>query len=99
MNSHSHEPHAYLRVSRHNHALRACANAHLSVLDTVAFIRRRSTMFNRIQRHLGSTHFLFVFTLVATCGLLFSGCNTTQGAGKDLENVGEGIQNSAERNK
>ncbi|GEM_PF-2609027 len=56
-------------------------------------------MFNRIQRHLGSTHFLFVFTLVATCGLLFSGCNTTQGAGKDLENVGEGIQNSAERNK
>lgn len=27
------------------------------------------------------------------------GCNTTEGAGKDIEKAGEGIQDAADRNK
>jgi predicted small secreted protein len=30
--------------------------------------------------------------------LLATACNTTKGAGKDIEAAGEGLQNSAERN-
>lgn len=30
------------------------------------------------------------------CALLLSGCNTTQGAGKDIEKLGEGIQDAAD---
>lgn len=29
--------------------------------------------------------------------ITFSGCETMKGAGKDIENAGEGIQNSAEK--
>ncbi len=33
------------------------------------------------------------------CGIVLAiaGCNTTKGAGKDLEKAGEGIQNSADK--
>lgn len=27
------------------------------------------------------------------------GCNTTEGAGKDIENAGEGLQKAADKNK
>lgn len=33
--------------------------------------------------------------LVAFVGAI-SGCNTTEGAGKDIENLGEGIQDAAD---
>ncbi len=35
------------------------------------------------------------FCIAAAVGAL-SGCNTTEGAGKDLENLGEGIQDAAD---
>jgi len=36
--------------------------------------------------------------LLGSC-LISVGCNTTQGAGKDMERAGEKIQDAAERNK
>lgn len=30
--------------------------------------------------------------------LAIAGCNTTKGVGQDIENAGEGLKNSAERN-
>ena len=43
---------------------------------------------------------LLVLVVVAA-GLSGAGlaCNTTEGAGKDLKNAGQGIENSADRNK
>ena len=40
-------------------------------------------------------------TLIALCLIAFFsvGCNTMQGAGKDIERGGEKIQGAAERNK
>lgn len=40
-----------------------------------------------------------LFTLAATffCALLFSGCNTMKGLGKDTERAGEKIQEKASR--
>lgn len=39
-----------------------------------------------------------MFALVVW-SLLLVGCNTTQGAGKDIEKLGEGIQDAAETSK
>jgi predicted small secreted protein len=38
-----------------------------------------------------------VTVLCGMCLLSLAACNTTKGAGKDLQQAGEGIQNSAER--
>ena len=40
--------------------------------------------------------FTAVFLLL-TGMLTFSGCHTVKGAGKDIENAGEGIQNAADK--
>ena len=42
-----------------------------------------------------------ILTLAALCSVavLTTGCNTMQGAGKDIERAGEKIENSAQRNK
>lgn len=38
---------------------------------------------------------LLVLALSLTCALLFSGCNTMEGLGKDTERAGEKIQENA----
>jgi predicted small secreted protein len=38
----------------------------------------------------------FLAFAAMVCALMLSGCNTTQGAGKDIEKLGEGIQGAAE---
>jgi len=40
----------------------------------------------------------FVFSALFVCALTLTmvGCNTTKGAGKDIEAVGEGIQDAAD---
>lgn len=44
--------------------------------------------------------FILPFTLLASlAALFFSGCNTVQGAGKDIEKAGDKIQDAAQRNK
>lgn len=43
-------------------------------------------------------HKLISIALAAALGLL-AGCNTMQGAGKDIERGGEKIQGAADRNK
>jgi predicted small secreted protein len=42
-----------------------------------------------------------ILTLAAFCSvaILTTACNTIEGAGKDVEKVGEKIENSAQRNK
>lgn len=46
------------------------------------------------------TKLLLPLTLLASlCALFFSGCNTVQGAGKDIEKGGEKLQDAAQRNK
>ena len=37
----------------------------------------------------------FVFALLAVLGLGLGACNTVQGAGEDLENAGEAVQDAA----
>ncbi len=37
----------------------------------------------------------FVFVLLAALGLGLAACNTVQGAGEDLENAGEAVQDAA----
>lgn len=37
-----------------------------------------------------------VLVLAAAACLSLAGCNTVEGAGKDIENAGEGIQNAAD---
>jgi predicted small secreted protein len=43
------------------------------------------------------TRSVLVLSLAAIT-LLAAACNTTKGAGKDIEAAGEGLQNSADRN-
>lgn len=38
----------------------------------------------------------FVLALALSAGLVFSGCNTFRGAGKDIQRGGEAIENAAE---
>jgi predicted small secreted protein len=40
-----------------------------------------------------------VLTLLSGASAVLSACNTTAGAGKDLQNAGQAITNSAEENK
>lgn len=42
-----------------------------------------------------------ILTLAALCSVavLTAGCNTMQGAGKDIERAGEKIQDNAQKNK
>ncbi len=42
-----------------------------------------------------------ILTLAALCSVAVftTGCNTIEGAGKDIERTGEKIENSAQRNK
>ena len=42
---------------------------------------------------------VFVVSILASMALAVSACNTTKGAGKDIEKAGEGMQNAADRNK
>jgi entericidin B len=42
--------------------------------------------------------FLALF-LLSSAGAVLSACNTTAGAGQDLQNAGQAITNSAEQNK
>lgn len=37
-------------------------------------------------------HLLIVMTAIGIVSLTFSGCQTTQGVGEDIENLGESIQ-------
>jgi predicted small secreted protein len=37
----------------------------------------------------------FVFAALAVLGLGLAACNTVQGAGEDLENAGEAVQDAA----
>ena len=37
----------------------------------------------------------FVFALLTLIGLSLAACNTVEGAGEDLENVGEAVQDAA----
>ncbi len=43
----------------------------------------------------------FIFTLAALCSVVVftTGCNTIEGAGRDIERAGEKIENSAQKNK
>ncbi len=43
-----------------------------------------------------STLGLVVLVLSAAACLVLSGCNTVEGAGKDIEKAGEGIQKAAD---
>ncbi len=44
--------------------------------------------------------FLLPLALLASLtAMLFTGCNTIQGAGKDVEKAGDKIQDAAQRNK
>lgn len=43
----------------------------------------------------------FILTLAALCSVAVftTGCNTIEGAGRDIERAGEKIENSAQKNK
>ena len=42
---------------------------------------------------------LTVFFALLLCGLGMAGCNTVEGAGQDIENAGESVQDTARSNK
>ena len=39
---------------------------------------------------------LLVAALLTVAAFVFTGCETTKGLGRDIENLGEGMQNAAE---
>ena len=60
------------------------------------FYHRRSKMIRRIFVPLLAT--LFLAGVIGTIGTL-SGCNTMEGAGKDIEQGGKAIKDEARENK
>jgi len=53
---------------------------------------RISTLYQRLFRALAPGLFVMV---VAASMMMLAGCNTVEGAGKDIERAGEGIQDAA----
>ena len=41
-------------------------------------------------------HYIFVIMLAITSAFALSGCETIKGAGQDIENAGEGIEDAVE---
>jgi predicted small secreted protein len=41
----------------------------------------------------------FLAAAAILCGAVLAGCNTVEGAGKDIENAGDAIKDSARDNK
>jgi predicted small secreted protein len=52
-----------------------------------------------IRNEKTGVRFLLALIALAIVVPQLSGCNTMQGAGKDIENAGEAIQDEAEENK
>lgn len=46
-----------------------------------------------------STKLLFAVLAAALSSLVFTGCNTINGAGKDIEKAGDKIQDAANKNR
>ena len=42
---------------------------------------------------------ILAVSILASMALAVSACNTTKGAGKDIERAGEGMQNAADKNR
>lgn len=61
--------------------------------------RRRFTVTRTCKRMMDSYPLVAAMFALVVWSLLLAACNTTQGAGKDIEKLGEGIQDAAESSK